>query len=84
MRYPPIERLTLVGEAYALLHHGKNGMSANGHFNGGAQLAVHERLLFSALLGSSVHADGPDLTAVLSFTWVVDVQAPRRMGGDRR
>lgn len=48
VRHDLMERLTLIGETYALLPHGKTSTSATAHFNGGAQVAVHENLLLSA------------------------------------
>jgi hypothetical protein len=64
--------LTLIGETYALVRHGRNGTAANGHFNGGAQFAVYENVLLWALIGPSAGVDSADLTANLGFTWEVE------------
>jgi len=67
IRYELDERWTLIGEAYALVpHHG----TVNVHFNGGAQFNVRENLLLSALIGSAVGRNSPDVTGYLGFTWV--------------
>jgi hypothetical protein len=62
------DRWTAIGEIFAILPH-SNG-SADIHFDGGAQLTVRENLLVSALIGSAVGHDSPDLTSYLGFTFV--------------
>jgi len=62
------DRWTAIGEIFAILPH-SNG-SANIHFSGGAQLTVRENLVLSALIGSAVGHNSPDLTSYLGFTFV--------------
>jgi hypothetical protein len=62
------DRWTAIGEIFTILPHG-NG-SANVHFNGGAQLTVRENLVLSALIGSALGHNSPDLTSYLGFTFV--------------
>lgn len=68
VRHDLKERWSLIGEAYAAVP--SNGASATVHFNGGAQLKVHENLLFSGLIGSAAGRNAPDLTGYLGFSCV--------------
>ena len=70
VRHQLIERWTLIGEAYAIIPHRKNGDLTNVHFNSGAQFNVRENFLISALIGSAVGRSSPDLASYLGFTCV--------------
>jgi hypothetical protein len=61
---------TLIGETYALLPQGDKDASVNVHFNGGAQFNLRNNFLLSALIGTAVCRNSPDLTSYLGFTWV--------------
>jgi len=63
------DRWTAIGEIFAILPHSDGG-SANFHFSGGAQFTVRENFLLSALIGSAVGHNSPDLTSYLGFTFV--------------
>ena len=69
VRHRLTERWTVIGEAYAVLPQGNEATPANGHFDGGAQLALRENVLLSALVGTGVGRDTSDLTGYLGFTW---------------
>jgi hypothetical protein len=63
------DRWTLIGDAYATFSQGGKGAPANLNFEGGLQFNVREDFLLSALAGSAVGDDSPDLTGYLGFTW---------------
>jgi len=52
-----------------ILPQGKEATPVNANFNGGAQLALRENVLLSALVGTGVSRDSSDLTGYLGFTW---------------
>ena len=70
VRHELNKRWTVMGETFATLPHGHEGGSANMHFSAGAQLTVRENFLVSALIGSAVGSNSPDLTSYLGFTLV--------------
>jgi hypothetical protein len=63
------KRWTLIGETYALLPQGKEGIASTFHFSGGAQFNLCENVLFSALFGSAAGRSSPDLTGYLGLTY---------------
>jgi hypothetical protein len=63
------DRWTVIGDAYVTLPQGKSGSSANFNFEGGVQFNVRENITLSALVGSAVGQDSPDLTSYFGFTW---------------
>ena len=70
VRHELNKRWTIIGETFALLPQSSEGGSANIHFSGGAQFTVRENFLFSALIGSAVGSNSPDLTSYLGLTLV--------------
>ncbi len=68
VRHDLKERWALIGEAYAAVP--SNGASATVFFSGGAQLKIHENLLFSGLIGSATGRSAPHFTGYLGFSCV--------------
>jgi hypothetical protein len=62
------KRWTLIGETYALLPQGNEGIASTFHFSGGAQFNLRKNVIFSALIGSAVGRSSPDFTAYLGLT----------------
>jgi Putative MetA-pathway of phenol degradation len=62
-------RWTILGDAYVTFPQGNFGSSANFNFEGGVQFNIRENFLLSALVGSAVGRNSPDLTGYFGFTW---------------
>jgi hypothetical protein len=68
VRHEINERWTLLGEAFALLPHGRTADPARMHFQAGAQILVGKTLV-NCLLGTAVGDDDPSFSATIGFTW---------------
>ena len=60
---------TILAETYALLPHTGAAGSANFYFDGGPQWNISEHIIFSALIGSAVGHNSPDLTGTLELAF---------------
>jgi hypothetical protein len=60
---------TILAETYALLPHTRADGSANFYFSGGPQWNISEHIIFSALVGTAVGHDSPDLTGTLELAF---------------
>src|SRR5215831_20584880 len=58
---------TILAESYALLPHTHAGGNANFYFSGGPQWKISERIVFSALIGTAIGHNSPDLTGTLEL-----------------
>ncbi len=61
------EHWTLIGETYATFSQGHG--DANFNFDGGVQFNLNANLTLSALIGSAVGRNTPDLTSYLGLSW---------------
>lgn len=59
----------VIGETYGTIPQGDAGAAANFDFDAGVQYSLRDNFLFSALVGSAVGRNSPDLTANFGFTW---------------
>lgn len=69
VRHQVNKSLTIVAETYALLPNTGTGGNANLYFDGGAQLSIGQRMVFSALIGSAAGHNSPDLTGTLELAF---------------
>ena len=60
---------TILAEGYALLPHTHAGGNANFYFSGGPQRRIGEHVIFSALIGTAVGHNSPDLTGTLELAF---------------
>jgi Putative MetA-pathway of phenol degradation len=77
IRHELSQRWALIGETFALIPQGTEGTSVNVHVSAGAQLAIRENFVASALIGSAAGDDSPDLTSYLGVSLVARVLNPR-------
>ena len=63
------DQWTLISDAYVTLSQDKAGGSVNFNFEGGVQFNVRENITLSALIGSAIGQESPDLTGYFGFTW---------------
>ena len=60
---------TILAEAYAVLPNTHAGGNANFYFDGGPQWKISEHIIFSALIGTAIGHNSPDLTGTLELAF---------------